>query len=101
MSIYRDQLAKSNEGYALWEPDPGCSERMQIGDLGFIHASGCFVRIFNIFHDAESAINTNGAPTAPVDSRLKEERVGASLPFYMASPSVKREVVKDEDDSEM
>jgi hypothetical protein len=45
---FRDQLAIAHPafGYALWEPDPGESPRVEVGDVGFIR-DGKFHRIFN------------------------------------------------------
>lgn len=45
---FRDQLAIAHPafGYALWEPDPGDSPPVEVGDVGFIR-HGKFHRIFN------------------------------------------------------
>ena len=46
---FRDQLAIAHPafGYALWEPDPGESPPVEVGDVGFIR-DGKFHRIFNV-----------------------------------------------------
>ena len=45
---FRDQLAIAHPafGYALWEPDPGDSPPVEVGDVGFIRR-GKFHRLFN------------------------------------------------------
>jgi len=47
-NTFRDQLAIAHPafGYALWEPDPGDSLPVEVGDVGFIR-EGKFHRIFN------------------------------------------------------
>ncbi len=45
---FRDQLAIAHPafGHALWEPNPGESPPVEVGDVGFIR-DGKFQRIFN------------------------------------------------------
>ncbi|EKM58764.1 uncharacterized protein PHACADRAFT_72830, partial [Phanerochaete carnosa HHB-10118-sp] len=53
--VYASSLFPTNEGYALWYPEPHESGEVQIGDVGYI-ADGAFIRLFNVANDKELRI---------------------------------------------
>ena len=94
-SVYVENMIELCRGTPLFEPDPGygCSGP-QIGDVGYIHEAGRFIRIFNIFSsmvnangftiesepnsDGEIEVDLAGVP-APANLRLQELLQVASL----------------------
>lgn len=53
--VYASSLFPTNEGYALWYPEPHESGEVQIGDVGYI-VDGAFIRLFNVADDKELKI---------------------------------------------
>lgn len=83
--VYRDQLLNLQNGYPLYEPDPGDEAYVRIGDIGYIdRSSGHFYRLFNAFFDGSSPINSNnGVPEHfdPLPDELKGVYQGGPLPI--------------------
>ena len=83
-SVYVEHMIELCRGTPLFEPDPGfdCSGP-QIGDVGYIHEAGRFIRIFNIF---SSTTNTSGITIEPVpnsNNEIEIDVVGVPAPAQL------------------
>jgi len=48
--VYQDQMTTLSHGLALWNPSPPKEiyDKVSIGDVGYIHDEGSFIRMFNV-----------------------------------------------------
>lgn len=78
IAVYRKCLTKLRYGCPLYEPDPGCHDHVQIGDVGYVDPSfGHFCPVFNAFFNAEAPINKEfGTPDGfiPLSENLRGRR---------------------------
>ena len=59
---YAVQLYQFTNGLPLYDPDPaGTYDKVRVGDVGYV-LKGKFIRLFNVFERADSAVNAGGAP---------------------------------------
>lgn len=48
-TVYAGELASLGHGHAMWIPEgPDDSSEVQLGDVGYISASGAFIFLFNV-----------------------------------------------------
>ena len=80
--MYAAELAHLRSGYAIYEPDPGNEQPVQIGDVGYISSLGKFRRAFNALYDGFDPINSkNGVPSdfVKLPDIFKESTLDTSL----------------------
>ena len=72
--IYAQQLYSVKYGLALYEPDPAEEyDHVRVGDVGFVQ-EGYFYRMFNVFHEADDSINSQGVPEnfEPIEPKFRK-----------------------------
>lgn len=88
--IYADSLISKGYGTPLWM----VSTDVMTGDVGFVHDSGLWVRLFNVLYDSEHAINEDGVPEDFVPLKYSPRLLLKSPkildPTVLASVSVKQ-----------
>lgn len=85
----------SELGYALFEPETSGQQPVAVGDIGFIHDHGYFVRFFNAFSQATDVINQTDTRTPPEFEPVPQvnQRISRGAPYspgVFGSKGVKR-----------